>query len=96
MLRPFCTKLALAACLASPLTHAALIDELAALKGALDSLCGKRFDVIMMDETEQLPPCMMSYSPRCQEMQYPGPASCEVVMRFAPDDDDAMVSVSTH
>ncbi|SMC23842.1 hypothetical protein SAMN02745857_01707 [Andreprevotia lacus DSM 23236] len=96
MFRPFCSALAIAACLITTPAHAELIDDLAALKGALDSLCGSRFDVIMLDESEQLPPCMMSYSQHCEEMQYQGPASCEVVMRLAPSDDDAMMSVSTY
>ncbi|WP_035058695.1 hypothetical protein [Andreprevotia chitinilytica] len=95
MFRPFSTRLAFLTSLLLPVAHAALIEDLASLKFALDSLCGPRFDVIMLDETQQTPPCMMSYSPRCTELQYHGPASCEVVMRFS-EDDDAQLSVSNY
>ena len=97
MLRSFCTGCALAACLVSQLTHAALIDELATMKVALDSLCGTRFDIIFVDETKQLPPCLMSYSSHCEEIQYQGPASCDIVMRGIQDTDpSSVVNVSTY
>ncbi|WP_283149453.1 hypothetical protein [Silvimonas soli] len=60
--------------------HADMIDDVATLEAILDSVCGQRFEVIWVDQEHKLPPCMMSYSPYCEEIQNNTADSCVMVM----------------
>ncbi|AOX99437.1 hypothetical protein [Jeongeupia sp. USM3] len=77
---PRLAALALATSLFSPYTAGGLIENISTLRMVLDSVCGQRFDVIWIDETRSNQPCLMSYSPFCDEVQHSGPTSCMVVM----------------
>ncbi|WP_432720507.1 hypothetical protein R0381_003152 [Jeongeupia wiesaeckerbachi] len=68
---------------------AGLVENISILRMALDSVCGQRVDVIWVDETHTNQPCLMSYSPFCDEVQINGPTSCMVVMHIGDESVDA-------
>ncbi|GHD60519.1 hypothetical protein [Jeongeupia chitinilytica] len=83
MVRPsLLAALTLAASMLSSSAGAGLVENISMLRMALDSVCGQRLDVVWLDETRANPPCLMSYSPFCDEVQYNGPTSCMVVMHI--------------
>ncbi len=74
--------------LVSPV-RADMLDDVGTLEAILDSVCGQRFEVIWVDQDHKIPPCMMSYSPYCEEIQNNSSDSCPLVMGTDVDADDA-------
>ncbi|BCL75233.1 hypothetical protein JHS3_09690 [Jeongeupia sp. HS-3] len=81
-------SLALAVSIFSSVATAGLVENISMLRTVLDSVCGQRFDVIWVDETRTNQPCLMSYSPFCDEVQYSGPTSCMMVMNITDEGGD--------
>ncbi|QZA79001.1 hypothetical protein K4H28_06285 [Deefgea tanakiae] len=76
MLRKSLVSLIAAGFMMPSAAHAELIDGLLNVNDILGSLCGQRMIVLWVDETEQMPPCVMAYSAGCVEAQGNGPQSC--------------------
>ncbi|KPC50550.1 hypothetical protein WG78_17135 [Amantichitinum ursilacus] len=79
MLRRFCMTGMLCAGLAMP-AYADLVGDVATLEDILNSVCGQRYDVIWVDQDKEIPPCLMSYSQYCVEIQKAVPESCQNVL----------------
>ncbi|GGP24370.1 hypothetical protein [Silvimonas amylolytica] len=86
MLRRLSLAGLLSAGLISPVC-ADMVDDVGTLEAILDSVCGQRFEVVWVDQDHKIPPCMMSYSPYCEEIQTNGPESCPLVMGTDVDAD---------
>nr|WP_314900670.1 hypothetical protein [uncultured Deefgea sp.] len=76
MLRKSLVSLIVTGLIVPSVAHAELIDGLLNVNDILGSLCGQRMIVLWVDETEQIPPCVMAYSAGCIEAQGDGPQSC--------------------
>lgn len=77
MFRKSLASLIAAGLLAPAVAQAEIIDALLNVNDVLGSICGQRTVVLWVDETEQIPPCIMAYSDGCVEAQFEGPQSCE-------------------
>ena len=101
MLRRFCIAGMLYAGLVLPV-HADLAGDVGTLEEIFNTVCGPRYDVIWVDEAKELPPCLMSYSQYCEEIQVATPNSCQNILgdRAAnltppePGDDTAVTTAS--
>jgi hypothetical protein len=69
------------------------INDILDLQQAINSFCGTRVSVILVDESHSNPPCLMVYSDGCEETQPDTPQSCLIVMN-EEHQQDKMVSVS--
>ncbi|WP_148716058.1 hypothetical protein [Chitinolyticbacter meiyuanensis] len=65
--------------------HADLINDLVDLQGLIEGRCGPRFMVVWVDDSGAIPPCMLSYSFGCEEIQASGEASCPLARPPEPD-----------
>ncbi|HSC80396.1 MAG TPA: hypothetical protein VLC08_08585 [Chitinolyticbacter sp.] len=79
--------------LAAPATlHACLIDDLVNLKTLIEGRCGPRFHVVWVDDSGVTPPCLLSYSFGCEEIQTVDVAACALLPRQPGDLQSATTS----
>ena len=79
-----------------PTTALADITDILGLQQALHGFCGPRKDVILVDESHSNPPCLMSYSEGCEEIQPDIPQSCAVVLRAPEEEPGRIMNASWH
>ncbi|WP_027467469.1 hypothetical protein [Deefgea rivuli] len=72
------------------IANAEIIDDLLNINDILGNLCGQRMTVLWVDETEQIGPCLLTYSVGCVEVQTAGSQSCSNAAETAKPEAEPM------